>query len=283
MNVMESKAVVAGVGALAGWGCGVERWRCGARVVWLERPMEVVGWVAGMAGLCVALGVVGLVRPVGEVGVGGMEKAKGEEAGEEWVMVEVGGEAAALGDAEEVAEAEVEAVAEEAEVLDAVEALTADDVFVIPVAPAVEEMEQEARKPPKPVAVRPTVRPTAGGKPASTPERSRTTGGAVGRPDGTATGAGTGSGTGGTAGRGRGAGYFPTPPYPAQARSRGQQGTVQLMVVFGADGQVASATVSRSSGYSELDRAAAQWVRRRWRAAAGQVGTFRLPVHFKLR
>lgn len=274
---------MAGVGALAGWGYGVERWRCGERVVWLERPMEVVGWVAGVVGLCLGLGVVGLVRPVEEVGLGGMGKVSGEEVGEEWVMVEVRGEAPALGDAEALAEPGDEPGDESMDLPDPVEALTADDVFVIPAAPAVEEMEREARRPAEPVAARSTARQKAGGKPASTEARSGTTSGAIGRPGGTATGAGTGSGTGRGSGGGRGAGYFPTPPYPAQARSRGQQGTVQLVVVFGADGQVTSATVSRSSGYSELDRTAAQWVRRRWRGAAGQVGTFRLPVHFKLR
>jgi TonB family protein len=55
------------------------------------------------------------------------------------------------------------------------------------------------------------------------------------------------------------------------------------MIDFAADGRVTRATVSRSSGYTELDRTAAAWVRRHWRAASGQVGTFRLPVHFKLR
>ena len=89
---------------------------------------------------------------------------------------------------------------------------------------------------------------------------------------------GTGTGSGGGS-----QGYFPTPPYPAVARSRGMQGTVYLSITFGADSRVTSATVARSSGYSELDRAAADWVRRRWRGSSSQVGTYRQPVNFRLR
>jgi protein TonB len=61
------------------------------------------------------------------------------------------------------------------------------------------------------------------------------------------------------------------------------QGTVYLSITFGADGRATAVSVSRSSGYSELDRAASDWVKRNWRAPAGQVGTFRQPVQYRLR
>lgn len=56
-----------------------------------------------------------------------------------------------------------------------------------------------------------------------------------------------------------------TPPYPDLARLLGQQGTVVLQIVVSAQGTVASATVVQSSGYPDLDAAAAAWVQAHWR------------------
>ena len=52
-----------------------------------------------------------------------------------------------------------------------------------------------------------------------------------------------------------------SPPYPLLARKRGYQGTVLLEVLVGIDGKAASIKLSRSSGYSILDRAAIKGVR----------------------
>jgi protein TonB len=248
-------------------------------LVVLERPSEWVSWVLAVGVFCLAVGVVGLGRPVGEVG---REVAPmGAPLGEEALMLDLAGGEAALGEgaaaAAEVGGAEVAAE----EMPEPAVALEVDDVFVVPAAVPVEPLVQERRE----RRAEPAPRVAARTTPARGTGNSGG-GGTVGRPTGTAQGTGTGAGGGGGtagAGRGRTTGYFPTPPYPAQARSRGQQGTVQLMIDFAADGRVTRATVSRSSGYTELDRTAAAWVRRHWRAASGQVGTFRLPVHFKLR
>jgi protein TonB len=52
-----------------------------------------------------------------------------------------------------------------------------------------------------------------------------------------------------------------SPPYPLLARRRGHQGTVLLEVLVTTDGKAASIRLSRSSGYSILDRAAIKGVR----------------------
>ena len=55
------------------------------------------------------------------------------------------------------------------------------------------------------------------------------------------------------------------PEYPPISRRLGEQGTVLLKIVIDANGDVTSATVEKSSGYSRLDEAAVSWVKRHWR------------------
>lgn len=55
------------------------------------------------------------------------------------------------------------------------------------------------------------------------------------------------------------------PPYPPLAIHLGEQGSVQLRLVIGADGVVTDAVVVRSSGFRDLDEAARAWVIGRWR------------------
>lgn len=281
-------AVPGGARPVDAWERAVDGWRCGLRVVERERPAVGVSWVLAVAGSCLVVGVMGLARPVERVEAG---PVVAERAEEEWLWWDpaAGGEVAEAGPAA----ATVETLAEAVEAAESVEALTAEDVVVVPEAVPVEAMVEEVREvrevweERERRVERAPVRRAAGAARPSVVSGSRE--GAAGEGAGRSTqgaGAGGAGGAGGAvagAGRGRTAGYFPTPPYPAEARRRGQQGTVQLQIVFGADGRVTSATVGRSSGFSDLDRAAAAWVRRHWRAATGQVGSFRLPVHFKLR
>lgn len=58
--------------------------------------------------------------------------------------------------------------------------------------------------------------------------------------------------------------HAPKPRYPVESRRKREQGTVQLTLVLGTDGRVASVRVSRSSGHSRLDEAALKAVRN-WR------------------
>jgi protein TonB len=65
-----------------------------------------------------------------------------------------------------------------------------------------------------------------------------------------------------------------TPPYPADARNLGHQGTVTLALSIDATGAVTDAQVRVSSGYPELDQTAVSWVIAHWRyKAAVQNGT----------
>lgn len=52
------------------------------------------------------------------------------------------------------------------------------------------------------------------------------------------------------------------PRYPVESRRKHEQGTVVLMVILGTDGAVANISVSKSSGFDRLDKAALSSVRR---------------------
>jgi len=78
-----------------------------------------------------------------------------------------------------------------------------------------------------------------------------------------------------------------SPPYPLLARRRGHQGTVLLEVLVSTDGKAASIRLSRSSGYSILDRAAIKGVRD-WLFYPAKRGDelfemwVKIPIRFKL-
>ncbi len=55
------------------------------------------------------------------------------------------------------------------------------------------------------------------------------------------------------------------PPYPPIGTRMGHEGNVMLRVVIDPAGNVSQAQVIRSSGFPELDQAAATWVRGHWR------------------
>jgi periplasmic protein TonB len=83
-------------------------------------------------------------------------------------------------------------------------------------------------------------------------------------------------------------GYQYRPSYPSSARNRGIQGTTLLGVLVADDGRVAEVVVKESAGHPDLDKAAADAVRR-WRFEPARRGSdavamwVLLPVEFKLR
>lgn len=266
-----SASLPAGASSGGAGGCGLG-WRCGGRRV-VSEPTEVGrAWVVAVGGVFVMVGVVGLMRPIS--GVGWVEPAA---AGPVEVLAEA--EEAAGGVMVEIAErplmeeervtlvepAAVEPVAssvvpEVREVLDGpllVEVLDADQLLAVPPAAAVEAM------------VEPLVRGRA--EPKVNPAAPRR--------------AATGLAATGVAGRPRGVGVarLPAPPYPLFARTRGWQGTTFLSITVSPSGSVAKVEVEGSSGYSELDRYAADWVQKRWRWPTGDQRIFRQPVVFRLR
>ena len=83
-------------------------------------------------------------------------------------------------------------------------------------------------------------------------------------------------------------GYQITPSYPATARRLGIEGTALLTVFVDAAGRVGEVVVKQSAGHPDLDRAAADAVRR-WRFEPARRGAeavamwVELPVEFRLR
>lgn len=83
-------------------------------------------------------------------------------------------------------------------------------------------------------------------------------------------------------------GYQVRPSYPATARRLGIEGTSMLRVYVSADGRVTDVQVDQSAGHPDLDRAAAEAVRR-WKFEPARRGSepvgmwVRLPVQFVLR
>jgi protein TonB len=80
----------------------------------------------------------------------------------------------------------------------------------------------------------------------------------------------------------------PAPVYPSAAKFRGHQGTTELRVQVGADGTASQVLVSRSSGHAELDEAARDTVKKRWRFVPAKqgdraiVGWVIVPLEFSL-
>ncbi|MES2308053.1 MAG: TonB family protein [Verrucomicrobiota bacterium] len=79
----------------------------------------------------------------------------------------------------------------------------------------------------------------------------------------------------------------PPPAYPSDAKKRGEEGTVVLMVELSDSGSVESVSVTSSSGHSILDRSALDAVRH-WRfqpAKMGGIGiksSVKVPIRFDL-
>lgn len=81
----------------------------------------------------------------------------------------------------------------------------------------------------------------------------------------------------------------PGPHYPRASVRAHEQGTVMLLVRVGTDGRAQAVDVESSSGYSRLDAAAVDVVRRRWRfvpatqADRAVVAWVRVPITFELK
>lgn len=263
-------------------------WRHDACPADCQRPILALSWTLAVSLACLAVGLIGLSSPIvqpiqllemasapqghdsGEIAMFEMTAPPSEEntAPSESAL------AIALPEPETLPELLPQPLENLPEIA---EVMTAEDLFEVPAAAPVEPLLKPET--PRTKESPPTNQPqrSSSASSPSTASRSASSGAS------SSVGAAGGTGGAGTSSRGTSKGYFPAPPYPAAARSRGMQGTVYLSITFGADGRVTGATVSRSSGYSDLDSAASSWVRRNWRAPVGQVGTFRQPVQFRLR
>jgi periplasmic protein TonB len=75
---------------------------------------------------------------------------------------------------------------------------------------------------------------------------------------------------------------LPHPPYPTEARDRGQTGTVIMNVQFDVKGDVADARVAQSSGVPLLDTATRSFIRAHWHSPAYAGQAVSVPVQYKL-
>lgn len=78
------------------------------------------------------------------------------------------------------------------------------------------------------------------------------------------------------------AGRMPAPTYPAEARRRGQSGTVLVEFTIDASGQVISVVAKSPSPWPLLNQEALSTVRR-WKFPPGNVITLQRPIVFQLR
>jgi periplasmic protein TonB len=75
---------------------------------------------------------------------------------------------------------------------------------------------------------------------------------------------------------------LPHPPYPTEARDRGQTGTVIMDVQFDVKGDVADARVAQSSGVPLLDTATRSFIRAHWHSLAYAGQAVSVPVQYTL-
>jgi protein TonB len=79
-----------------------------------------------------------------------------------------------------------------------------------------------------------------------------------------------------------GVSVLPHPPYPEEARDRGQTGTVVMSVTFNARGTVARAEIAESSGVPILDVETLSFIRANWHSAALAGQAVSVPVKYTL-
>jgi protein TonB len=217
-------------------------------------------WVTGVALLFLGVGLQGAMKPLAPE----VQAAIADlDVGDEIMVEEFDAPASAPEDASE--EEVVEELVEEIEIPPLPEItppLSPPEMAELtPLEPVLEK--------PAPIAKAPDPKPrTTERKPAPRPRESGT------REGGGAPQLFTGAGGGG--------GRYPSPYYPASARSAGVQGSLRLLVTVEPSGLPSSVVVSSSSGHSVLDSAARDHVQRRWRWPSGQTRRYIVPVRFVL-
>ena len=140
--------------------------------------------------------------------------------------------------------------------------------------------EPVAAAAPSPPVSKPTPQEGTRLKPATRATTGRSPQGPTTRPGKTGAGGSAGS-TGQSDANRLAGGRTPSPSYPAEARSKGQTGTVLVEFVVGADGRVISAYASRPSPWPLLNERAVSAVLR-WKFQPGSIVKFTKPIVFKL-
>jgi protein TonB len=78
-------------------------------------------------------------------------------------------------------------------------------------------------------------------------------------------------------------GVYPPPTYPPSALRNKYQGTVTILIEVGEGGEVTSADIQKSSGFTALDQAALDVVKTRWKFPPGPRRLFFWPCIFELK
>ena len=161
----------------------------------------------------------------------------------------------------------------------------------LPLPPELPETAEWAPLPELPQLPDPPARKSSPAKPekssgAARSQPSRSSSGAAGRggsPSGSPSGTAAGGGTGGMSNAARlAAGRMPAPVYPAEARRKGQTGTVLVEFTVDGSGRVVSAYAKSPSPWPLLNNEAVRTVRR-WKFPPGQVMKLQRPIIFQLR
>jgi TonB family protein len=79
-----------------------------------------------------------------------------------------------------------------------------------------------------------------------------------------------------------GSGNFPRPGYPYQALIHRESGTVVFSILFNGDGTPSDVDVVSSSGCSDLDASARNWIRTRWHDPNFANSSATVPIAFML-
>jgi protein TonB len=82
---------------------------------------------------------------------------------------------------------------------------------------------------------------------------------------------------------GTGEGRQPAPEYPRRAMREGQEGTVVVRFVVGANGRVVSAQAHEPCPWELLNDAAVRVIRERWRFREGQPRAYEVAIRFQLK
>jgi protein TonB len=73
------------------------------------------------------------------------------------------------------------------------------------------------------------------------------------------------------------------PEYPPQSRQLGEQGSVVLQVLVGADGSILDSKLVQGSGYDRLDQAALRDIKRGYRFVAGTIDGKPQPMWYTIK
>jgi protein TonB len=82
---------------------------------------------------------------------------------------------------------------------------------------------------------------------------------------------------------GTGEGRQPAPEYPRRAIREGQEGSVLVRFIVGADGRVVSVEAHEPSPWPLLNESAVRVIRERWRFSGGKLRAYEVAIRFQLK